>query len=91
MEINPKPSHLLMTTVNLKLIDSLAQVILALSEEEQSLLGQRIQQGREHLPSSELDQFFDELSTLPPDPDQLSLEEISEEVRQVRRALWSNS
>ena len=80
-----------MNTINLKLIDSLAQVILALSEEEQTLLGQRIQQGKEHLPSLALDQFFDDLSTLPPDPDQLSLEEISEEVRQVRRDIWSNS
>jgi hypothetical protein len=80
-----------MATINLKLIDSLAQVILALSEDEQTLLGQRIQQGKEPLSSSALDQFFDELSTLPPDPDQLSLEEISEEVHQVRHALWSPS
>ncbi len=80
-----------MTTINLKLIDSLAQVILALSEEEQTLLGQRIQQGKEPLSSPTLDQFFDELSNLSPDPDQLSLEEISEEVHQVRRVLWSNS
>ncbi|PSN13869.1 hypothetical protein C7293_14085 [filamentous cyanobacterium CCT1] len=80
-----------MTTINLKLIDSLAQVILALSEEEQVLLGQRIQQSKEHLSSSLLDKFFDELSNLPPDPDQLSLEEISEEVRQVRHELWSPS
>jgi hypothetical protein len=79
-----------MNTINLKLVDSLAQVILALSEEEQILLGQKLQQSQRHQSSSDLDKFFEELSNLPPDPDQLSLEEISEEVRQVRQELWSS-
>jgi hypothetical protein len=77
-----------MNTVNLKLVNSLAQVILALSEEEQILLGQKLQQSQRHPSSSDLDKFFEELSNLPPDPDQLSLEEISEEVCQVRKGLW---
>jgi hypothetical protein len=79
-----------MSTANLKLVDSLVQVILALSEEEQILLGQKLQQSQRNLLVSGLDKFFEELSNLPPDPDQPSLEEISEEVRQVRKALWSS-
>ena len=69
-----------MSTANLKLVDSLAQVILALSKEEQILLGQKLQQSQRNLLVSGLDKFFEELSNLPPDPDQPSLEEISEEV-----------
>ena len=79
-----------MSTINLKLVDSLAQVILALSEEEQILLGQKLQQSQRNFLASGLDKFFEELSNLPPDPDQPSLEEISKEVRQVRQELWSS-
>jgi len=75
--------------VNLKLIDSLVQVILALSEEEQTLLEQKIQQQRQR-PAVNVDQFFQELDQADPDPEQPSLEELSQVVREVRRELWTD-
>ncbi|MEO1353991.1 MAG: hypothetical protein AAFW84_35445 [Cyanobacteria bacterium J06635_15] len=81
------------TLVNIKLINSLAQVILSLSDEEQTLLEQRIQ----HLkampeasspPQPDLDAFFQDLETLEPDPNQPSLQEISKVVQDVRHELW---
>ena len=76
--------------VNTQLIDTLAQVILAMSQEEQYLLEQKIQHLRQLTTiQPNLDQFFQELSTLEPDPNQLTLEEISQEVKAVRHELWS--
>lgn len=76
-------------TANLKLIDSLVQVILALSEEEQALLEQKIQQQRQQT-TVNVDQFFQELDQAEPDPHSPSLEEISQVVREVRRELWTD-
>jgi CHASE3 domain sensor protein len=76
--------------VNTQLIDTLAQVILAMSQEEQYLLEQKIQHLRQLTTiQPNLDQFFQELSTLEPDPNQLTLEEISQEVKAARHELWS--
>ena len=68
---------------NTKLIDTLAQVILSLTQEERKLLDQQL---KNKLPN--LNEFFDELLTLPPDESQPSLEEISQTVREVRAELW---
>ncbi|MEM9808630.1 MAG: hypothetical protein AAF959_25510 [Cyanobacteria bacterium P01_D01_bin.56] len=75
------------TSVNTQLVDSLAQVILALSVEEQALLVERVQQLRSIEP--DLSQFFEGLGALAPDPDQPTLNEISQEVKAVRRQLWA--
>ena len=75
---------MLKSHTNLKLVDSLAQIILALSQDERALLDQKIQPSR-----SDLDSFFTDLTSLPADPDQLSLGEISEIVREVRQELWA--
>lgn len=80
-----------MAMINTKLIDSLAQVILALSAEEQILLGRKLRYlGAENQQPGqfELEQFFQTLSTLPPDLEQPSLEAISDVVKEVRRDLW---
>lgn len=76
-------------TVNLKLIDSLVQVILALSEEEQALLEQKIQQQRQQ-PTVNVELFFQELGQAEPDLEQPSLEEISQVVREVRQEVWTD-
>ncbi|MBD2327319.1 hypothetical protein [Alkalinema sp. FACHB-956] len=70
---------------NLKLVDSLAQIILTLSAEERRLLEQKIQ-----APQMDLNLFFAELVALPADPEQPSLEEISQTVREVRQELWAS-
>lgn len=78
------------TTINTRLIDSLAQVILSLSPEEQSLLSQKVQTLRaitQPLAPSDLNQFFQDLETLEPDPNQPTLQEISQEVKAARREL----
>jgi hypothetical protein len=75
---------MIQSATNLKLIDALAQVILSLSPEERQLLDQKICE-----PQPDLDTFFAELVNLPPDPDQPSLEEISQVVREVRQELWA--
>jgi hypothetical protein len=79
-------------TINTQLVDSLAQVILALNAEEQALLGQKLgdlmaaqQPGR-----ASLESFFQSLTALPPDPGQPSVEEITQEVKTVRHELWLN-
>jgi hypothetical protein len=41
--------------------------------------------------SASLEQFFEEMDELQPDPTQPTLEEISETVKEVRHELWSNS
>jgi hypothetical protein len=69
---------------NFKLVDTLAQVILALSPEERQLLDQKIR-----APQPDLNTFFVELVNLPPEADQPSLEEISQVVREVRQELWA--
>ena len=79
------------TSVNTQLVDSLAQVILALSLEEQALLVERVQQLRSTVPQPDLQQFFDGLDALAPDPDQPTLDEISQEVKVVRRQLWAEA
>ena len=68
---------------NTKLVETLAQVILTLTQEERKLLDQRL--GNEQL---NLSAFFDELVMLPADDTQLPIEEISQTVREVRRELW---
>jgi predicted metal-dependent hydrolase len=77
-------SAMLQTSTNLKLIDSLAQIILTLSPEERQLLDQKI-----HVAQTDLNIFFDELSDLQPDLNQPTLEEISQVVREVRQELWT--
>lgn len=79
------------TSVNTQLVDSLAQVILALSVEEQALLVEKVQQLRSTATQSDLQQFFDGLDALAPDPDQPTLDEISQEVKVVRRQLWAET
>jgi hypothetical protein len=79
------------TAINTQLIDSLAQVILSLSPEEQSLLSQKVQVLKNTvLPISkpDLNQFFQTLGTLEPDPNQPTLQEISQEVKAARQELW---
>jgi len=73
--------------INVQLIDSLVQVILSLSTAEQALLEQKIRQHR-HPDPAQLEGFFQELDALEPDPDQPTLQEISQVVRAVRRDLW---
>ncbi|MFN6475912.1 hypothetical protein [Nostoc sp. DedQUE07] len=41
-------------------------------------------------PNVDLDEFLQGLEDLEPDPNQLTLEEISEVVKDVRHELWSN-
>lgn len=82
-----------MSTINTKLIDSLAQAILALSTEEQILLGQKLRYlgaDARQPGQPELLQFFQTLDTLPADPEQPSLEAISRVVKEVRHELWLN-
>jgi hypothetical protein len=76
---------MLQSPTNLKLVDSLAQIILALSPEERHLLDRKIQ-----LSKSDVDSFFAELTSLPVDPEQPSLSEISQTVREVRQPLWAS-
>ena len=85
--------------VNTQLIDSLSQIILALNPEEQALLSQKVpilngQKPRTSFPKAskeEVDCFFQNTKRLEPDPDQPTLEEIAQEVREVRRELWTRS
>jgi hypothetical protein len=70
--------------INRKLIDSLAQIILSLTDDERQLLDQKIQ-----VSQADLNTFFDELTALKPDPNQPTLEEISQVVREVRQELWT--
>ena len=56
---------MLQSPTSLKLVDSLAQIILALSQEEQHLLNRKIQ-----VSESDLDSFFAELTSLLVDPTQ---------------------
>ena len=72
-------------TANLKLVDSLAQIILTLSSEERRLLEKKIQ-----ISQMDLNLFFADLAVLPADPEQPSLEEISQTVREVRQELWAS-
>lgn len=76
------------TQVNTKLIDSLAQIILSLTDEERQLLEQKIHTQEQS--KVNLDQFFQELDSAASDPNQPTLQEISELVKDVRRELWSH-
>jgi hypothetical protein len=76
------------TQVNTKLIDSLAQIILSLTHEERQLLEQKIHTQEQS--KVNLDQFFQELDSAASDPNQPTLQEISELVKDVRRELWSH-
>lgn len=81
------------TRINSRLIDSLAQVILALQPEEQALLSQTVQRLKADAPKmteSELEQFFENKDSSEDDPDRPSLQEISDEVKAVRQVLWAN-
>lgn len=79
------------TSVNAQLVESLAQVILSLSVEEQALLVEKVQQLRSTAAQPDLQQFFDGLDALAPDPEQPTLDEISQEVKAVRRQLWAEA
>ena len=68
---------------NTKLVETLAQVILTLTQEERKLLDQRLRNEQPNLSA-----FFDELVILPADDAQPPIEEISQTVREVRRELW---
>jgi hypothetical protein len=72
-------------TANVKLVDSLAQIILTLNTEERRLLEQKIR-----VSQMDLNRFFADLAALPVDPEQPSLEEISQTVREVRQELWAS-
>jgi hypothetical protein len=76
---------MIQSPTNLKLVDSLAQIILALSPEERRLLDQKVR-----VAPSDLDSFFVDLTSLPADPEQPSLAEISEVVHEVRQELWAS-
>jgi hypothetical protein len=75
---------MLQSSTNLKLIDSLAQIILTLSSEERQLLDRKLRAAQ-----TDLNAFFDELADLEPDQNQPSLEEISQVVREARQELWT--
>jgi hypothetical protein len=81
-------------SINTKLVDSLAQVILSLTDEERQLLDQKIQPTRSSTSTSsspdqaELEYFFQELRMLEPDAAQPTLAEISQVVKDVRHDLW---
>jgi hypothetical protein len=75
---------MIQSSTNLKLIDSLAQIILTLSPEERQLLDQKI-----YTPQDDLKDVFIDLTTVEPDPSQPTLEEISQVVREVRQELWA--
>lgn len=81
-------------SINTQLINSLAQVILALKPEEQILLSQTVQKLKES-PSDtkkpDIALFFKELDALEPDSEQPTLEDISAEVKSVRQALWAEA
>lgn len=80
--------------VNTKLINSLAQIITALKPEEQVLLSQTVQKlnSDTEQPSQDgLGKFFQDIDRLPIDPNQPTLQEISEEVKTVRRELWTEA
>ena len=85
------------TRTNTQLIESLAQVILSLQPEEQTLLSQTVQKLKNDVPEMssrmterELDQFFENKDSSDDDPDRPSLQEISDEVKAVRQELWAN-
>jgi hypothetical protein len=82
LDRNPQPM-LQASPTNNKLIDSLAQIILSLSQEERQLLELRIQQPQTP------EQFFSGLSELPLDLEQPTLEEISQIVKDVRQEIWT--
>jgi hypothetical protein len=83
-------------SINTKLVDSLAQVILSLTDEERQLLDQKIQPTRSSTSTStssspdqaELEYSFQELRMLEPDAAQPTLAEISQVVKDVRHDLW---
>jgi hypothetical protein len=85
--------------INTQLIDSLAQIILALNPEEQALLSQKVRglqisQPRTSFPQAsteEVDRFFQNTQKIEPDPNQPTLQEIAQDVQEVRRELWIHS
>ena len=74
---------MIQSPANTKLVETLAQVILTLTEEERKLLDQWLRNEQPNLSA-----FFDELVMLPADDAQPPIEEISQTVREVRRELW---
>jgi hypothetical protein len=77
---------MIQSSTNLKLIDSLAQIILTLSPEERQLLNQKI-----YIPQDDLKGVFTDLTAVEPEPNQPTLEEISQVVREVRQELWAKN
>jgi hypothetical protein len=85
--------------INTQLIESLAKIILSLKPEEQALLSQRIQglgiqEPKASFPKAspeEVDRFFQNTQGLEPDPNQPTLQEIAQDVQEVRRELWTRS
>ena len=88
-------SHAIMSaSINTQLVNSLAQIILALKPEEQELLSYTVQSLRAdsvQTPQRDLGHFFQVLDELSPDANQPTPEEISAEVKTVRQALWAES
>lgn len=86
-------------TINGQLVESLAQAILSLSPKERVLVLQRVQTSDISEPrvtfseatQAEIDCVFQSLDSLELDPNQPSLAEIAQEVRQVRRELRTQS
>lgn len=60
-----------------------------LAEYEVSVTADEIVFKRISRPTVDLDEFLQRLEELEPDPNQLSLQEISEIVKEVRQELWS--
>lgn len=81
-------------SINTQLVNSLAQIILALKPAEQELLSQTVQSLKTasvQAPQRDLNHFFQALDELSSEANQPTLEEISAEVKTVRQALWAES
>ncbi len=85
--------------INTQLVESLAQAILALSPSERALVLQKVKTpdilelevAFPKATQAEVDRFFQSLDNSESDPNQPTLAEISQEVRQVRRELRTQS
>ena len=77
------------TSINTKLVDSLAQIILSLTDEERQLLEQKIQASRSSLTWAELSRRVENLGSDPAEPSLQELSYLVKETRQERRAATS--
>ena len=77
------------TSINTKLVDSLAQIILSLTDEERQLLEKKIQASRSSLTWAELSRRVENLGSDPAEPTLEELSNLVKETRQERRAATS--